>query len=201
MRYTRAQVAEILRRAGWPESLIPIMVAIGQAESSFDNSSYRDCPGNGFCTVRQGGVTRTVPAVRGQGPESSAGLFQINRRAHPQYSLQRLVSDPIYNAQAALEIYRKQGLRAWGAYVDGRFRQFFTGEVPQIGTGALPFPGAADAVRGGFTNLRDWIFAPVQSAGDRFQPYLQRSQITGQQRFQIAIVIMIVVLVFAWREF
>lgn len=200
MRYGREQLAEILRRAGWPESLIPIMVAIGLAESSGDNTSYRVCPGNGFCTVRQGGVTRTVPAVRGQGPESSAGLFQINLRAHPQYSLSRLVSDPIYNAQAALEIYRRQGLRAWGAYVDGRFRQFFSGSVP-VGTGGNLFPGGADTVRSGVSSVRDWIFQPVQSAGDRFAPYLQRSAIDPRTRFQIAAVIMIVVLVFAWREF
>lgn len=197
MAYGSEQLKEILRRAGWPESLLDIMAAIGLAESSGDNSSYRVCNGDGFCTVRQGGLTRRVPEVPGQGREASAGLFQINLYAHPQYDRNRLVSDPVYNAKAALEIFRKQGLRAWGAYTDGRYKQYFGGTFAGSNI-SLPDAGAiGSGVRSWF---QDWLFQPVQSSQDRFQPYLNNPSISGQKRYQIAVAIMIVVIVFAWRE-
>ena len=76
MGYSNAELRQILRAAGWPEALIPIMAAIGQSESSGDPTSYRNCPGNGYCTITQGGRTYTTREVPGQGPERSAGFFK-----------------------------------------------------------------------------------------------------------------------------
>ena len=181
MAYGSEQLKEILRRAGWPDSLLDIMAAIGLAESSGNPRAIN--PGFGA------GGRRTR--------EYSLGLWQINTLAHPQYDKNRLISDPVYNAKAALEIFRKQGLRAWGAYTDGRYKQYFGGTFAGSNV-SLPDPGSiGSGVRSWF---QDWLFQPVQSSQDRFQPYLRNPSISGQKRYQIAIAIMIVVVVFAWRE-
>ena len=93
----------LLRQAGWPESLIPIMAAIGMAESSGQPCIVGTLANN----------------------EYSVGLWQINinpalRRPWTRQQL----CDPLFNAQVALQIYRQQGLRAWGSYTDGRYRQY-----------------------------------------------------------------------------
>lgn len=111
MLYSVGQLQQILRQAGWPDetvstnagpmSLIVAMAAIGMAESS-GNSSARNLRG-----------------------EYSLGLWQINMdpKLGRSYDRDRLLSDPVYNASVALQIYRQQGMRAWGAYTDGRWRQ------------------------------------------------------------------------------
>lgn len=96
-----AQIQQVLRQAGWPENLIVTMGAVALAESGGDPNALN---------------------ARG---EYSVGLLQVNRRAHPQYP-EHLLRQPLYNAQAALEIYRKQGIRAWGAYTDGRYRRYLS---------------------------------------------------------------------------
>ena len=58
------------------------------------------------------------------GREYSVGLWQINLLAHREYT-QSQMEDPVQNARAALAIYRREGLRAWGSYTDGRYRQYF----------------------------------------------------------------------------
>ena len=101
--YTISQLQQILWQAGWPEDLIPIMSSIGMAESSGRSNALNNRPGR----------------------EYSVGLWQINLLAHPQYSRPQM-EDPLQNARAALAIYRSQGLRAWGSYTDGRYRQYLT---------------------------------------------------------------------------
>lgn len=107
---------EVLRRAGWPERLVPTMGAIGMAESALtdDGRAKIDSYNPGFGR----GGKRTI--------EQSIGPWQINM--HPSlgrtYDRTRLASDPVYNAKVALDIYNRQGLNAWGAYSDGRYRQF-----------------------------------------------------------------------------
>jgi len=71
--------------------------------------------------------------------ECSLGLWQINVQAHPQYDRGRLLSDPGYNAQAALDIWRGSGWQAWGAYTAGSYRRYLTGAAP-VGTGAPSDP-------------------------------------------------------------
>jgi hypothetical protein len=93
-----------LRQAGWPESLIVTMGAIGQAESSGNSTAHNDA---------------------NPGRERSYGLWQVNINAHPEYSREQLF-DPLFNAQAALGIYQVQGLRAWGPYQTGIYRQYLS---------------------------------------------------------------------------
>ena len=100
---TQSQLQQILRQAGWPEDLIPLMAAIGMAESSGRTDALNNRPGR----------------------EYSVGLWQINLLAHREYTRPQM-EDPVQNARAALAIYRREGLRAWGSYTDGRYRQYLT---------------------------------------------------------------------------
>lgn len=118
---SQSELEDVLRQAGWDEKLIPTMAAIGMAESALDKNgkakvnSYN--PGLGA-----GGK----PSV-----EKSYGIWQINM--HPSlgrnYDINRLQSDPLYNAKVAKEIYSQQGLKAWGAYKDERYKKFLKKSV------------------------------------------------------------------------
>jgi len=111
---------DALRKAGWDESLIPKMSAIGMAESSGKVNAFNPGVGHG------GKPTK----------EKSYGIWQINM-IHPErqrkYDVNRLQSDPVYNAKVALDVY-KQGhktgepLNHWGAYFDGRYKKYYRGK-------------------------------------------------------------------------
>lgn len=95
--YTRPDLENILRQAGWPEEHVPYMTEMALKESFGDPVATR---------VRRAGQGQKLP-------ESSYGLWQINTLAHPQYDPQKLATDPVYNAKAALDVYKKQGFDAW----------------------------------------------------------------------------------------
>ena len=97
----QSQLQQILRQAGWPQDLIPIMSAIGMAESSGRTNALNNRPGR----------------------EYSVGIRQINLLAHREYTAAQM-QDPLQNARAALAIYRREGLAAWGAYHDGRYTSY-----------------------------------------------------------------------------
>lgn len=127
-----AQLQQTLRSAGWPENLIVTMAAIGLAESS----------GN-------------PAALNNTSREYSVGLWQINLNAHPEYNATAL-KDPVTNARAALAVYNKQGLRAWGAYTDGRYRKRIPESQAAYQPGASPVtPTAtsADSTAAGSANI------------------------------------------------
>jgi hypothetical protein len=129
---TNAQLQDTLRRAGWPESLVPIMAAVGLAESS----------GN-------------PRAVAHTSAEYSVGIWQINTYAHTQYSVNDLY-DPDFNARAALEIYHTQGLHAWSTYTSGAYRKYLTGTLSAGANNALAMlnnPQTMDYLVGGGTIL------------------------------------------------
>jgi hypothetical protein len=109
--YSIQQLQQILHPAGWPEDKIPIMSAIGMAESSGRINALNNRPGR----------------------EYSVGIWQINLLAHPQYSRPQM-ENPLRNARAAFAIYRREGLRAWASYTDGRYRQYLTSETSAAAT-------------------------------------------------------------------
>lgn len=107
MVYSVAQLQGFLRTAGWPEDKIVIMAAIGMAESGGQDSALNP---------------------RG---EHSVGLWQINLNAHGnRFGTESQLHDPVTNARAALTLYNERqrqgrdGLTHWGAYTDGRYRQY-----------------------------------------------------------------------------
>lgn len=99
--------AQWLKQAGWPAALIPIMVAIGGAESSWNIGASH---------------------INSDGSEDD-GWLQINS-VHG-YDKQKLKSDPVYTAKAGLAIYKSQGLAAWTTYTSGAYRQFLN-VVPRV---------------------------------------------------------------------
>lgn len=115
--YSHAQIQNLLRQAGWQDKtvssssgnvpLIALMSAITMGESSGDSNNRN--PKSGALNPKTG--------------ELSIGLLQINiaPHLHRPYKEQDLYN-PLYNLQVALKIYNQQGLRAWGAYTDGRYK-------------------------------------------------------------------------------
>lgn len=99
---TRQALLNLAKQTGFPDP--KLAAAIAMAES--------------------GGVTG---AVARNSREYSVGLWQINVRAHPQYSDLEM-KDPIKNALAAYNISRGgTNWKPWGAYTNGSYKQFQTG--------------------------------------------------------------------------
>jgi hypothetical protein len=82
------QLIDALRQAGWPDEELGNALAVISHESGGDPSI-----GSGF---------------NARGTEDSWGLFQINRFAHPQYSVAQL-QEPVFNSQVALSFWRSRG--------------------------------------------------------------------------------------------
>lgn len=172
---TRSEMEAALRAAGWPAALIPLMIAIGLAESSGCVDAYG--------TLANG--------------EQSIGLWQINMKPSLRrgYDRSRLASDPVYNAAAALQIYRQQGLSAWGAYTDERYKSYLYGAEPAPASGGF-FSGLNP-----LGPIKDLFLTPVPSSSERFAPFLGVSFVTPKQRFTFIAIIALVVIVFYVREF
>lgn len=94
-------LAGLVADAGFPSRHQDDMVAIAMAESSGDLSVVSDPNSNG---------TRDRCA------------WQIND-VH-DFDRWRLVNDPAYCAQAARDVYDRQGLGAWTVYNTGAYRQY-----------------------------------------------------------------------------
>jgi murein DD-endopeptidase MepM/ murein hydrolase activator NlpD len=82
--------------------------------------------GQGLITaVAVAGAESGFGANPGPSPTGDYGDWQINHQAHPQYDTTRLLSDPLYNAQAA---YAVSGGGAnwspWTTYTSGAYQQF-----------------------------------------------------------------------------
>jgi len=107
-----SSLAQLWIEAGGSPKLANIMAAIAMAESG----------GN--------------PSIVG-GPNTDGtydrGLWQINDVNH--YNHQKLVSDPLYNARAAVAIEKSSGLQAWVTYQTGAYKQFL---------------GKPDLIKGGY---------------------------------------------------
>jgi Lysozyme like domain len=94
------RLVELWKQAGGDPKLAVTMAAIALAES--------------------GGVTDAESPPNKNGTVDR-GLWQINS-VHSQYDEARLLSDPLYNAKAAVAIERQQGLKAWTTYRSGAYR-------------------------------------------------------------------------------
>jgi len=107
------QIADVARRAGIPEDMIPTMVAIALAESGGDSGAHNP-----------------------KYPDNSYGLWQINMLDEPGYMLgaerrkkyglssNDQLKDPLTNAKAAYDILKSQGLGAWSVYSSGTYKQY-----------------------------------------------------------------------------
>lgn len=136
-----AQMQQYLRAAGWPESLIVTMAAIGMAESSGNPRAHNPTP-----------------------PDDSYGVWQINmignlgpqRRALYGLKANTDLYDPLVNARIALDIYQQQGLRAWGPYVTGIYRKWIPQSQAAYSPNATPtIPALAPSSDAGVTANTD----------------------------------------------
>jgi hypothetical protein len=110
-KYTKAQITDLLRQAGFPESAIPTMVKIAQLESTNNTQAFNDDSDTG---------------------DLSYGLFQINmlgdmgpeRRKWFGIKSNEELYDPLTNAKAAYKLWsskerakgKGQGYTHWSAY-------------------------------------------------------------------------------------
>lgn len=104
-------LAQLWVQAGGSPKLANLMAAIALAESSGQtNATTQDANGT-----------------------TDYGLWQIN--SSHGYDAARLVSDPLYNAQAAVAIEKSQGLGAWTTYNTGAYKKFLGQRGPKISYG------------------------------------------------------------------
>lgn len=125
-RLSASQIKSLWLEAGGDPSKATLMTAIALAESREGDPNAVN-PG-----VGHGGVHTN---------EYSVGLWQINTLVHKNYTVEQL-KDPHINALEAVRIYRAQGLRAWGSYTDGRYRQYMSAAGADAGdiTDIVPDP-------------------------------------------------------------
>jgi hypothetical protein len=99
-----ADIAMYAANAGWSGPDLQVAVAVALAESS----GYADVIGDLLVT-----------------PGGSVGLWQINLKAHPQYSAGQL-KDPQTNANAAYAIYEAAGnqFTPWTTYTNGAYAAY-----------------------------------------------------------------------------
>jgi Lysozyme like domain len=97
-------IAMYAANAGWSGPDLQVAVAVALAESS----GYADVVGDLQVT-----------------PGGSIGLWQINLKAHPQYTASQL-ADPQTNANAAYAIYQAAGneFTPWSAYNNSAFSAY-----------------------------------------------------------------------------
>ena len=118
------ETANVLRQAGFKESEIPTMVAIGMGESGLRPDAHNP-----------------------RYPDNSYGLFQINMLDEPGYELGKerrtryglqsneQLKDPLTNARAALDIRNRQGLGAWSVYSEGLYKKHLPKVQQVLGSG------------------------------------------------------------------
>lgn len=109
--YSYRQLEQLWTSAGGSSKLAPIMAAIAMAESG-------------------GNPNATNPTDNG-GRQTSWGLWQISNGTHSQPAPNIL--DPTVNARQAVAKYKAQGLKAWGTYTSGLYKNFLQGNTKAAG--------------------------------------------------------------------
>lgn len=146
--YTFAQLEALWINNGGSKALAPTMAAIALAESS-GNPLAENRTDNG-------------------GTQTSWGLWQLSDGTHNMPVANIL--DPNINAQQAVAKYRSQGLKAWGTYTSGKYRQFLQNGVDPNGTG-LPSGSTSTATDASLSG--DLGNAIGQGLGNAFQALFQ----------------------------
>ena len=101
---TQQEVAGYAQQAGLSGNALNIATAIAMAES--------------------GGNTQVINPGSPTDNEYSVGLWQINLRAHPEYTVSQMI-DPVKNANAMMAISsRGTNWYPWGTFTSGKYLQF-----------------------------------------------------------------------------
>jgi Lysozyme like domain len=119
---SQSTLAQLWIKNGGPPNVANTMAAIAMAESG-------------------GIVGKTNQDSNGT---VDRGIWQINS-VHSQFNGTRLLTDPNYNARAAVAVYKSSGFGAWSTYKSGAYKQFLTGaKSDQVKYGGSR-PGGAGA--------------------------------------------------------
>lgn len=165
--FTHAQLEDLWLLAGGLPQWADTAAAIAQAESS-------------GCQYAKHGPTDDRPVKQCKytfsTKENSYGLWQINRRAHPQYSASSLYT-PTGNANAAVDVANGgTNFSPWTTYKNGAYKQYLQtpgSTTPQTGFEVPPEAGAvAPQAHRGFADLRN-------SVNKHLPKQLERSHRTG----------------------
>lgn len=157
--FNHDELAVLWDKAGGPADKSDVAAAIALAESggnpgAIDNTAYSDQP------------HYHAPA-KGNEPEYSVGLWQVNVLAHRQYSDAALLV-PIKNADAAVAISNHgQDFSAWSTYTDGAYLHYITGSAPTVAP--PPPPSAVEQpakVQTAWAGLIDFLPATVHRTRD-----------------------------------
>lgn len=125
-RFDTTNYTAVLKHVGFNPEDATLMTAVGIQESNHNVKSAND---------------------KNPSRERSYGLFQINLNAHPVGSpelnyagitSQEDLYDPVKNAKVAYYLYykTKTGIRHWGGYTDGGYRQYLNEAQAAAGTPA-----------------------------------------------------------------
>ena len=114
-------VRQAIAQAKWPWQLWDTAAAISELESGWDPTKENVTTQGGQIVLDDGTVITTVP-------EGSYGLFQINLKAHPNYTYPQIL-DPLANAMAGFEIYKAQG---WGAWYISAKKLGLSFDIPEL---------------------------------------------------------------------
>lgn len=136
---SQQQIAQLWVKAGGSPKLASLMARIGERESGGQYWTDNSHNGPGGGPLNHNGTV-------------DYGLFAINS-VHG-YNPQKLKSDPLYNAKAAVAIYKQQGLKAWSTYNPATDAQYI-GQAAQRQSAAklpaslraAPAPAAASDAR------------------------------------------------------
>jgi hypothetical protein len=160
---SKNQVASYLRKAGFTEDMIPTMVGIAGAESSFNPNAFNPNVDTG---------------------DQSYGLFQINmlgamgpeRREQFGIESNEALKDPLINAKAAKAIYDQQGLGAWSVYNSGRYRDFLPSST-ELGS-TDPIASQGQSLNTPRTNRRsvNELLSVLGYDEDRYDDFLERDK-------------------------
>ena len=94
------QIADLVYRTGWQNKdrqAVATAVVLGESSGNWSLN------------------------YRGGGAEDSWGGWQINRKAHPDVSVNK-AKNPEPSSKWALGLYHARGWQPWGAYTDGRYK-------------------------------------------------------------------------------
>jgi hypothetical protein len=101
--------------------------------------------------AESGGSPTAQNATDNNGTQTSWGLWQISNGTHSQVS--PTWSNPVTNAQLAIQKLNSQGLGAWGTYTSGAYKQYVNGATPADTTGLTTGGGTTNATTTSFNPL------------------------------------------------
>ena len=163
------ETAGVLKKAGFKESEIPVMVAIGMGESGLNPAAHNP-----------------------RYPDDSYGLFQINMLDEPGYKLgaerraryglktNEQLKDPFLNAKAALDIRNSQGLGAWSVYSQGTYKKHLPRVMKELAGG---IPDSPVSITGGVQAKTPKQGPPGPDTESSYDP-IEFAKVLQQQKLQ-----------------